>query len=100
MPGHITLEAFREEFERYGEVVDAYIKEGCDPNRQWGFVVYQQPSDAMHAKECTDKILYFPDSEIACEVKISKPKEGAPSSAPGPVAGAFRQPARQPAPPA
>lgn len=72
MPGHITDAMLREEFSRYGDIVDAFIKVDCEPNRQWGFVTYSRPDEAMTAKECTDRVLVLPGADRACEVMIAK----------------------------
>lgn len=74
MPGNVSDHALRAEFERFGTILDVYIKpEGtCEPGRQWGFVTFSTPAEASEAKEQTDRLLFFPGSERPAEVMIAK----------------------------
>lgn len=72
MPGDVTDEALRAEFCQYGHVVETMLKRDCPPGRQWGFVVFARPEQAMVAKEATDRLLMFPGADRPCEVMLAK----------------------------
>jgi len=72
LPDSITEFELRDEFSKYGEVVDLFLKLGCEPGRQWAFLTFATGEQAQYAKESTDRILSFSDSDRACEVMIAK----------------------------
>mmetsp|Transcript_7022 Transcript_7022/g.15717 ORF Transcript_7022/g.15717 Transcript_7022/m.15717 type:complete len:425 (-) Transcript_7022:92-1366(-) len=72
LPDNISEPAIRAEFEKYGQVVDIFLKTGCEPGRQWAFVTYGGPEQAQMAKEATDRVLTFPGADRACEVMLAK----------------------------
>mmetsp|Transcript_13550 Transcript_13550/g.29674 ORF Transcript_13550/g.29674 Transcript_13550/m.29674 type:complete len:519 (+) Transcript_13550:153-1709(+) len=72
LPDYISDEMLRSEFGKYGNVVDIFIKPGCESGRQWAFVTYSSHAEAQFAKESTDRILIFPGSEKACEVTLAR----------------------------
>jgi len=72
MPDGITESAIREEFSRYGQVTDIYLRDNCDRHKQWAFVTFANAHEAEAAKNATDRILKFPESEVACEVMFSR----------------------------
>jgi len=72
LPDGITENAIREEFSKYGQIVDIYLKTGCDRHKQWCFITFTSAQDAEVAKSSTDRVLKFPDSEVACEVMFSR----------------------------
>jgi RNA recognition motif-containing protein len=85
MPGNVTENMLRAEFSRYGHILDAYVKADCEPGRQWGFVTFAQPEQANHAKESTDRILYFPGADRATEVMIARSRNSNGQSIAGPA---------------
>lgn len=72
LPDGISEETVRAEFMKYGMVEEVYMKQNCEPGRQWCFVTYMSPEEASAAKEATDQILLFPGSIKACEVKLAR----------------------------
>jgi RNA recognition motif-containing protein len=72
LPDNITEEAVREEFSKFGQISDIFLKAGCEPGKQWGFVSYSSHEEALMAKTSTDKVLRFPDSEKTCEVMLAR----------------------------
>lgn len=38
LPDDINETVLRAEFSKYGQIVDVYLKTGCEPNKQWAFV--------------------------------------------------------------
>lgn len=47
LPDDITETALRAEFSRYGQIVDVYLKTGCEPNKQWAFVLFGTNAQAV-----------------------------------------------------
>lgn len=72
LPDNISETVLRSEFERYGQVVDVFLKTGCEPGRQWAFVTYASPEQASLAKESTDRILVLPGADRTCEVMLAR----------------------------
>mmetsp|Transcript_113045 Transcript_113045/g.314632 ORF Transcript_113045/g.314632 Transcript_113045/m.314632 type:complete len:525 (+) Transcript_113045:147-1721(+) len=72
LPADIVEATLREEFARYGTIEDIYIKEGCDPGRQWAFVTFSHPEQALNAVQSTNGILQFPGSFKPCEVTLAR----------------------------
>mmetsp|Transcript_4667 Transcript_4667/g.10960 ORF Transcript_4667/g.10960 Transcript_4667/m.10960 type:complete len:378 (+) Transcript_4667:91-1224(+) len=72
LPDNISESVLRSEFERYGQVVDVFLKTGCEPGRQWAFVTYGSPEQASLAKESTDRILVLPGADRTCEVMLAR----------------------------
>jgi RNA recognition motif-containing protein len=62
----------RAEYSRYGQILDVYLKENCEPGRRWGFVTFATAEQARIAKESTDLKLILPGGQLPCEVKMAK----------------------------
>eukprot|EP00438_Fugacium_kawagutii_P024563 Skav223343 [mRNA] locus=scaffold200:302007:305852:+ [translate_table: standard] len=72
LPDGCPEDLVRQEFSKYGRITDVYMKQGCEPGRQWAFVIYSSAEEAKMAKESTDKILELPGSTKPCEVMLAK----------------------------
>lgn len=72
LPDDISDMQLRAEFSKYGQIEDTYIKQGCDPGRQWGFVTFASHQQALLAKQSTDSVLSFPGSTRCCEVTLAR----------------------------
>eukprot|EP00413_Alexandrium_margalefii_P016196 CAMPEP_0204530690 /NCGR_PEP_ID=MMETSP0661-20131031/10761_1 /ASSEMBLY_ACC=CAM_ASM_000606 /TAXON_ID=109239 /ORGANISM="Alexandrium margalefi, Strain AMGDE01CS-322" /LENGTH=315 /DNA_ID=CAMNT_0051536795 /DNA_START=69 /DNA_END=1013 /DNA_ORIENTATION=+ len=72
LPDNISETVLRSEFERFGQIVDVFLKTGCEAGRQWAFVTYASPDQASLAKESTDRILVLPGSDRTCEVMLAR----------------------------
>lgn len=72
LPDSINEQVLREEFSRYGQIVDVFLKQGCESGRQWAFVTYNSNAEAQSAKDATDRILVVPGADRACEVMLAK----------------------------
>lgn len=72
LPNGIQEPAIRAKFEEYGQIEDVYIKQGCEPGRQWAFVTFAAPEQAQLAKERTDRQLQFPGTEHPCDVMVAR----------------------------
>lgn len=72
LPDDITETALREEFSKHGQIMDVFLKTGCDRNKQWAFLVFATNQQAQQAKDATDRVLKFPNSSQACEVMFAK----------------------------
>jgi len=72
LPDDIQESQIWEEFQKYGQIQDVYVKTGCEPGRQWGFVTYASHDQAQGAKNATDRRLVFPGADRPCEVTLAK----------------------------
>jgi len=72
LPDGISESDLRLEFSRYGQIVDIYLKVGAEPGRQWAFVTFATPEEALVAKQSCDRVLTFPGARQACEVTLAK----------------------------
>eukprot|EP00913_Durusdinium_trenchii_P009372 g8808.t1 len=72
LPDGCPEHLLRQEFSRYGQITDVFMKQGCEPGRQWAFIIFSSAEEAMLAKESTDKILQLPGASRACEVMLAK----------------------------
>mmetsp|Transcript_86835 Transcript_86835/g.219009 ORF Transcript_86835/g.219009 Transcript_86835/m.219009 type:complete len:407 (+) Transcript_86835:105-1325(+) len=72
LPDSITENALREEFSKYGQISDIFLKSGCERHKQWAFITFTSAGEAEAAKANTDRQLKFPDSELACEVMLAR----------------------------
>jgi len=72
LPDWITEEVLRSQFGAFGSITDVFVKQGCEPGRQWAFVTFTQPAEAQLAKESCDRILVFPGCEKPCEVTLAR----------------------------
>mmetsp|Transcript_70972 Transcript_70972/g.154221 ORF Transcript_70972/g.154221 Transcript_70972/m.154221 type:complete len:393 (-) Transcript_70972:54-1232(-) len=72
LPDNISEPVLREEFEKYGQIVDIFVKAGCESGRQWAFISYVSPESASLAKDATDRILQLPGAERPCEVMLAR----------------------------
>lgn len=114
LPDNASDAMLRAEYSKYGQVVDVFMKQGCEPGRHWAFVTFAAAHQAHHAKESTDRVLVLPGGSKACEVMLAKnqgkfgkgseetlgaPTFAAPVAAPMPMLGGFAQPPPPMAPP-
>lgn len=72
LPHGITDGQIRADFGKFGTIEDIFVKQGCEPTKQWGFVTYTSPDDALRAKEATDRILQYAGTERPCDVMVAK----------------------------
>jgi len=72
LPANIDDLTLRNEFAKFGQVEDIYIKPNCDPTRQWAFITFAGPEQAQFAKESCDRILNFPGAPGPCDVMLAK----------------------------
>eukprot|EP00928_Gymnodinium_smaydae_P028040 TRINITY_DN2149_c0_g1_i1.p1 TRINITY_DN2149_c0_g1~~TRINITY_DN2149_c0_g1_i1.p1 ORF type:complete len:400 (-),score=75.92 TRINITY_DN2149_c0_g1_i1:39-1238(-) len=72
LPDYVTDETLRLEFGKFGQIVDIFIKPGCEPGRQWAFVTYASSDQASFAKESADRVLVIPGAEKAVEVMLAR----------------------------
>lgn len=73
LPQSCTIDDLKREFGRFGQVIDVHLNsKPCDPGKNWAFITFAAPDQALAAKDGTDKILSFPGSERACEVMMAK----------------------------
>mmetsp|Transcript_97297 Transcript_97297/g.303007 ORF Transcript_97297/g.303007 Transcript_97297/m.303007 type:complete len:394 (+) Transcript_97297:59-1240(+) len=97
---NISETILRSEFERFGQIVDVFLKTGCEPGRQWAFITYASPDQASLAKESTDRVLVLPGSDRTCEVMLARnqgtngtdPLRGGPATTMGGMGGKMGQP--------
>ena len=52
------------------------MKQNCDAGRQWGFVTFSTPNEAMSAQEQTNGLLTFQNSSRPCEVTLARNQGG------------------------
>jgi len=72
LPYGIQDSLLRQEFSKYGQIEDIFVKQGCEATRQWAFVTYSRPEEAQRAKDATDRLLQFPGSDRPCDVMVAK----------------------------
>jgi len=72
LPDGILEPSIRDEYSKYGNVTDIFVKPGCESGRQWAFVSFQSPEEAAHAREMTNGILQFPGQLRSCEVTMAR----------------------------
>lgn len=72
LPDQISESALRNEFSRYGQITDVYLKAGCEPGRQWGFISFASSQQALTARDSCDRKLVFPGASQACEVTMAR----------------------------
>lgn len=72
LPYGIQDSLLRQEFGKYGQVEDIFVKQGCEATRQWAFVTFSRPEEAQRAKDSTDRLLQFPGSDRPCDVMLAK----------------------------
>mmetsp|Transcript_95764 Transcript_95764/g.249504 ORF Transcript_95764/g.249504 Transcript_95764/m.249504 type:complete len:424 (-) Transcript_95764:87-1358(-) len=72
LPDGCSEQVLRAEFSSFGHITEVFLKPGCEPGRQWAFVTFAAPEQAAHAKEATDRILFLPGAQKACEVMLAK----------------------------
>jgi len=71
LPDFITDEALRMEFGRYGNIVDLYLKTGCETGRNWAFITYQTAQQANAARSA-DRKLVMPGADKPVEVTLAR----------------------------
>lgn len=86
LPDGIPPDVLRGEFSKYGTVEDVFMKENCEPGRQWAFVTFTTPEQANNAQQSANGILQFPGSFRPCEVTMARNQGqfGQDPIAPGP----------------
>lgn len=72
LPDSISESILREEFSKYGQILDVFMKNNCESHKQWAFITFANGEEAEVAKANTDRQLKFPDSEVACEVMLAR----------------------------
>jgi hypothetical protein len=72
LPDSITESAIRDEFSKYGQILDIFLKTNCDRHKQWAFITFSSGDAAEIAKSSTDRQLTFPDAEMPCEVMLAR----------------------------
>eukprot|EP00927_Polykrikos_kofoidii_P032074 TRINITY_DN27427_c0_g1_i1.p1 TRINITY_DN27427_c0_g1~~TRINITY_DN27427_c0_g1_i1.p1 ORF type:complete len:474 (+),score=69.00 TRINITY_DN27427_c0_g1_i1:92-1423(+) len=72
LPESITETGLREEFAKYGQIVDLFLKTNCERGKNWAFISYSTSEEANLAKCSTDRVLVFPGSDRACEVMLAR----------------------------
>jgi len=72
LPYGIQDSLLRQEFGKYGQIEDIFVKQGCEATRQWAFITYSRPDEAQRAKDATDRLLQFPGSDRPCDVMVAK----------------------------
>jgi len=73
LPNAVTHEDISAEFGRYGSILDIHINnKAVELNRQWAFITYENPEQALRAKTTADRQLVFPGSDRAVEVTLAR----------------------------
>jgi len=72
LPDDIDETSLRAEFSKYGEILEVFVKTGCEPGRQWAFITFASPEQAQYAKQSTDRVLMFAGAQRACEVTFAR----------------------------
>merc|ERR1719217_1787366 len=84
IPQGTTESMLREEFERFGPVVEIFLKsDNTEEGRMWAFVTYGDSEQARMAAETLHEKLVFPNSSRACAVTIAR--SSAPAADPAPA---------------
>jgi len=95
LPDDTPDSVLRTEFSKYGVVEDIFLKPNCESGRQWAFVTFASPDQAVQAAQTTNGILQFAGSIKPCEVTLARNQgmfgqdpilAGAPPAAEVPVA--------------
>merc|ERR1719197_1922965 len=72
LPDGVMEHQVQAEFGKFGVITEVYLKQGCEPGRQWAFITFASASEAALAKQSTDRIYVFPGSEKTCEVTFAR----------------------------
>eukprot|EP00927_Polykrikos_kofoidii_P000057 TRINITY_DN10026_c0_g1_i1.p1 TRINITY_DN10026_c0_g1~~TRINITY_DN10026_c0_g1_i1.p1 ORF type:complete len:601 (+),score=88.30 TRINITY_DN10026_c0_g1_i1:68-1804(+) len=72
LPDGIPEPVVRAEFSKYGVIEDIFVKQGCEPGRQWGFITFASADKAQYAQEMTNGALMFPGATRPCEVTVAR----------------------------
>lgn len=72
LPDNITESMVREEFSKYGQISDLFLKTGCESGKQWAFVTFMHSDEAQAAKSGADRQMLFPGAERPCEVMLAR----------------------------
>merc|ERR1719436_2064364 len=72
LPDDIDETTLRAEFSKYGEILEVFIKTGCEPGRQWAFITFASSEQAQYAKQSTDRVLMFAGAQRSCEVTFAR----------------------------
>mmetsp|Transcript_18075 Transcript_18075/g.46922 ORF Transcript_18075/g.46922 Transcript_18075/m.46922 type:complete len:384 (-) Transcript_18075:21-1172(-) len=72
LPDSINETVLRAEFSKYGQILDVFLKTGCESHKQWAFIVFATNSQAQAAKDATDRILVVQGGTSTCEVMFAK----------------------------
>lgn len=72
LPDSITETVLRAEYSRYGQIMDVFLKTGCETNKQWAFIVFATNAQAQAAKDATDRVLCVAGATSPCEVMFAK----------------------------
>lgn len=73
IPAGTTKEALKAEFERYGVVMDVFLKnDQSEPHRMWGFVTYQDAASAAASVNALHERLVLPGGSRPCAVSFAR----------------------------
>jgi len=72
LPESVTDPVLREEFGKFGQVCDVFLKTTCEPGRMWAFITFASPEQAQYARNSCNRVLTFPGSERPCEVTMAR----------------------------
>lgn len=73
VPAGTTNESLRVEFEKFGPVVDVFLKnDKAEPGRMWGFVTYQDATSAAAAVAALHERLVLPGGSRPCAVSFAR----------------------------
>mmetsp|Transcript_65025 Transcript_65025/g.203771 ORF Transcript_65025/g.203771 Transcript_65025/m.203771 type:complete len:504 (-) Transcript_65025:60-1571(-) len=82
IPGGTSREAIRAEFERFGSVMDVFLKNDRDePSRMWGFVTYGDSNAAASAVDALNERLVLPGGSRPCSVRFARSSQAQHSMA-------------------
>ena len=72
LPDGVQDDLVRGQMSQYGQIEDIFIKQGCEPGRQWAFVTFASADQAQLAKQSCDRVFTFPGAERPCDVMMAK----------------------------
>jgi len=73
LPITISDSQLSAEFSKYGNIIDIHINsKPSESGRQWAFITFATSDQAAFAKASTDRVVFFPGAEKACEVTLAK----------------------------
>jgi len=89
IPDGTTKEALRGEFEKFGLVMDVFLKgDSSEPGRMWGFVTYNDAGAAAAAVSALHERLVLPGGSRPCAVSFARNSQAQHSLAAATLSGA------------